>query len=60
MRTLNPLRWPGKLADWFEARGVYVPGEESRSVEPWRDFGWVFVGWIIALGMFVLFFALAA
>lgn len=60
MRTLNPLHWAGRLADWFDSRGVYVPGEESREVEPWRDFGWMIVAWIVALGMLVLFFALAS
>lgn len=56
---VNPLRWVNTLADRFEERGVYVPGDESGSVQPWRDFGWVVVAWIFALGIFVLFFALA-
>lgn len=56
---VNPLRSATKLADWFENRGVYVPGEDNRRVQPWREFGWVLTGWVVALGMFVLFFALA-
>ncbi|MGH3516018.1 MAG: hypothetical protein ACRDQ7_01065 [Haloechinothrix sp.] len=60
MPSRNPLRWIANLADWFELRGVYVPGEDSRSVQPWREFGWIFVGWLAALGLFVLLFALAS
>jgi hypothetical protein len=49
------LRW----ADWFEQRGVYVPGEDNHTVDPWRDFGWLIVVWLIGVGGFILFFALA-
>lgn len=55
----NPLRKLGRWADWFEMRGVYVPGEDSRTVEPWRDFGWLIVAWLTALATFILFFAFA-
>ncbi|WP_116046689.1 hypothetical protein [Amycolatopsis palatopharyngis] len=54
-----PLRWLAQWADWFEMRGVYVPGEDNRTVDPWRDFGWLIVAWLTALGTFILFFALA-
>lgn len=60
MPRRNPLRWIPDLADWFELRGVYVPGEDTRGVQPWREFGWMFVGWLIILGMFVLLFAFAS
>ncbi|MGH3950140.1 MAG: hypothetical protein ACRDSE_13615 [Pseudonocardiaceae bacterium] len=60
MASPNPLRWMADLADRFEMRGVYVPGEDSRNVQPWREFGWIFVGWLAALGMFILLFALAS
>lgn len=59
MAPQNPLRWIATLADWFELRGVYVPGENSRAVQPWREFGWLVIGWLAALGLFVLLFALA-
>ncbi|MFD8493488.1 hypothetical protein SAMN05421504_103388 [Amycolatopsis xylanica] len=55
----NPLRLLVRFADWFEMRGVYVPGEESRAVDPWRDFGWLIVAWLSGLAIFVLFFAWA-
>jgi len=55
----NPLGFLARWADWFEARGVYVPGEETRAVNPWRDFGWLIIAWLVGLGMFVLFFAFA-
>lgn len=57
---LNPLRWVRDSIEWFEERGVYVPGDDSGTVQPWRAFGWIFVGWIVALGLFVLLFAIAA
>ncbi|MBN6036852.1 hypothetical protein [Amycolatopsis sp. 195334CR] len=59
MPAKNPFRWIGDWADWFEARGVYVPGEDTRPVNPWRDFGWLLVAWLAGLAIFVLFFALA-
>jgi hypothetical protein len=59
MRARSPIGWLTRWADWFETRGVYVPGEESRAVDPWRDFGWLIVAWVAGLAMFILFFALA-
>ncbi|WP_216215524.1 hypothetical protein [Amycolatopsis aidingensis] len=59
MPARNPLRWLVRWADWFELRGVYVPGEDKQAVDPWRDFGWLIVAWLAGLGMFILFFALA-
>lgn len=55
----NPLRLLVRFADWFEMRSVYVPGEESRAVDPWLDFGWLIVAWLSGLAIFVLFFAWA-
>lgn len=60
LRTANPLRWIVRWADWFESRGVYVPGEDNRSLSPWRDFGWLIAGWLIAVSAFVVFFAFAS
>jgi hypothetical protein len=60
MRARNPLAWVVRIADWFEKRGVYVPGEDNQTVDPWRDFGWLIVVWLIAIGAFILFFAVAA
>lgn len=60
MPSRNPLRWLAQWADWFEMRGVYVPGEDNRTVDPWRDFGWLIAAWVATLGAFILFFALAA
>jgi len=60
MASRNPARWLGQWTDWFEKRGVYVPGEDNRAIDPWRDFGWLIVAWLIALAVFILFFALAA
>jgi hypothetical protein len=57
---LNPLRWFMRWADWFESRGVYVPGEDSRSLSTWRDFGWLIAGWLIAVSAFVVFFAIVS
>ena len=49
-----------ELVDWFEQRGVYVPGEDNRAISPWRDFGWLIATWLVTVGVFVIFFALAA
>ncbi|TNC23335.1 hypothetical protein [Amycolatopsis alkalitolerans] len=59
MPRRSPFRWAARFADWFEQRGVYVPGEDNHTVDPWRDFGWLIVVWVIAVGAFILFFALA-
>jgi hypothetical protein len=57
---VNPLSWFVRWADWFEARGVYQPGEDSRGLSTWRDFGWLIAGWLIAVSAFVVFFAIVA
>lgn len=49
-----------RLVDRFEARGVYVPGEENRPLSAWRDFGWLIAVWLVTVGVFMIFFALAA
>ena len=59
LRICNPISWLERWADWFERRGVYVPGEGSRAVDPWRDFGWLIVAWVAGLALFILFFAIA-
>ncbi|WP_018685096.1 hypothetical protein [Actinokineospora enzanensis] len=48
------------LVDKFEEHGVHVPGEDTGPISPLRDFGWLFAIWLLAIGFFVLFFALAA
>jgi hypothetical protein len=58
MRT--PFGAVDKLVDRFEARGVYVPGEDHKAISPWRDFGWLIATWLVTLAVFILFFALAA
>lgn len=57
MRIPRPLR---AAVDRFEARGVYRPDEDNRSISPWRDFGWPITIWLVTVGMFVIFFALAS
>lgn len=57
---LNPLQWLVRWADWFESRGVYVPGEDSRTLSTWRDFGWLIVGGLITVSAFVVFFAIVS
>ncbi len=57
---LNPVSWFVRWADWFESRGVYVPGEESGSLSTLRDFGWLIAGWLIALSAFVVLFAIVS
>jgi hypothetical protein len=49
-----------RLIDRFEARGVYVPGEDSKAISPWRDFGWLIASFLVTVSVFILFFALAA
>jgi hypothetical protein len=48
------------VVDWFEERGVYVPTEDDQPLSPWRDFGWQIAAWLVTVGLFVVFFALAA
>ncbi|MFD9887821.1 hypothetical protein ACFWY9_00665 [Amycolatopsis sp. NPDC059027] len=59
MTSRNPLRWLARWADWFEERGVYVPGEENRSVDPVRDFGWLITAWFFGVALFIFLFAFA-
>jgi hypothetical protein len=49
-----------KLVDQFEARGVYVPGEDNKAISPWRDFGWLITLWLVTVAVLILFFAMAA
>jgi hypothetical protein len=55
----GPLSWLRRWTDWFENRGVYIPGEESRAVDPVRDFGWLMVAWGAGVAVFILLFAFA-
>jgi hypothetical protein len=57
--SFNPVRVVRKWTDWFENRGVYIPGEESRAVDPVRDFGWLMVAWGAGVAVFILLFAFA-
>jgi hypothetical protein len=59
MPARNPFGWVARAAERFEQRGVYVPGEDNHSMDPWRDFGWQIVLWLLAIGVFILFFAVA-
>lgn len=59
-KRVNPVAWMVRWADWFESRGVYVPGEDSRNLSTWRDFGWLIAGWLVAVSAFVVFFAVAS
>lgn len=58
-RSANPLTAFIRWVEWFEKRGVYVPGEESRSLSAWRDFAWWIAVWLVSVSMFVVFFAVA-
>ncbi|HWM03716.1 MAG TPA: hypothetical protein VNP92_15390 [Actinophytocola sp.] len=60
MRAPRALGAVQSLIDRFEARGVYVPGEDNKAISPWRDFGWLIATWIVTVAVFILFFALAA
>jgi len=60
MRTPAPIRTVLSWVDRFEQRGVYVPGENNRPISPWRDYGWTIAGWLLAVAMFIVFFAMAA
>lgn len=59
MPNRNPVAVLRRVVDRFEMRGVYVPGEEDRSLVPGRDFGWLIAGWLVTIGLFVVFFAVA-
>jgi hypothetical protein len=60
MATMEVPRPFRAAVDWFEARGVYVPGEDNRAISPWRDFGWLIATWLLTVSLLVIFFALAA
>jgi hypothetical protein len=59
-RIGNPLGFLVRWVEWFDSRGVYVPGEDSRSLSPWRDFGWIIVAWLVTVAAFVVMFAVAS
>jgi hypothetical protein len=59
MRTPRVIIAVLQLVDRFEARGIYVPGEDNKSLSPWRDFGWLFAAFLIAVAVFILLFAFA-
>ena len=56
---LNPLALVVYWADWFESRGVYVPGEDNRSLSAMRDFGWLIAVWLVSVAALVVLFAVA-
>ncbi len=58
-RSRNPFAAISRIVEWFDSRGVYVPGEDSRSLSPWRDFGWIIIIWLVAVAAFIVLFALA-
>jgi hypothetical protein len=60
MRGGNPLSWFMRWVDWFESRGVYIPGEDNRTLSPMRDFGWLIVAWLITVSAFLVLFAVAS
>jgi len=59
LARLNPLALVVYWADWFESRGVYVPGEDNQSLSPWRDFGWLIAAWMVTVGALVVLLAAA-
>lgn len=60
MRTPRVFTAALHLVDRFEARGVYVPGEDNKALSPWRDFGWLIAAFLVSVSVFVLLFALAS
>ena len=58
-RTKNPFTLIARTVEWFDSRGVYVPGEDSRSLSPWRDFGWIIIAWLVTVAAFIVLFAFA-
>ena len=58
-RSANPFLAIQRMVEWFESRGVYVPGEDSRSLSPWRDFGWIIIAWLVTVAAFIVLFAVA-
>lgn len=59
MPTRSPVAWLARWADWFELRGVYVPGEDNQTAGPWREYRWLIVAWLVGCGVFLLVFAVA-
>jgi hypothetical protein len=60
MREGGPLGWIVRWANWFESRGVYIPGEDNRTLSPMRDFGWLIMTWLVTVSAFVVLFAVAS
>jgi hypothetical protein len=60
MRRPRLLTAVAHLVDWFEERGVYVPGEDNKALSPWRDFGWLIAAFLVSVAIFFLVFALAS
>ena len=58
-RSGNPFVYIARTVEWFESRGVYVPGEDSRSLSPWRDFGWIIIAWLVTVAALIVLFAVA-
>jgi hypothetical protein len=58
-RSANPFVYVARSVEWFESRGVYVPGEDSRSLSPWRDFGWIIIAWLVTVAALIVLFAVA-
>jgi hypothetical protein len=59
VRSGNPFALIARTVEWFDSRGVYVPGEDDRSLSPWRDFGWIIIAWLVTVAAFIVLFALA-
>lgn len=59
MRASDRLRWLWRWADWFERRGVYTPGEDTRGMDAVGDFGWLISLWLLGVAVLILVFALA-
>ena len=58
-RSVNPFVYIARTVEWFESRGVYVPGEDSRSLSPWRDFGWIIIAWLVTVAALIVLLAVA-
>lgn len=58
--AMHPLRLLDALVDRFEARGVYVPGDDKKAISAWRDYGWLIALWMVTVALLILFFAMAA
>lgn len=59
MRVPNPLRLVQRWVDWFESRGGYVPGEDSRVIHPGREFGWLITTWLVAVALLIVLLSVA-